>query len=424
MLLTLHLRQGLIRGLRSNGATRLDIVKALLFDALVLGGLAALLGLALGDLLSIAVFRSNPGYLSFAFPVGSQRIVTWQSIAIAAGAGLLAACIGVLIPLREIFSRSTPAAVSGKRHIRRWWTIGALIGGLSCLAATTAILLVGAPVGRPGQRDLGHCIAVAVAAPARRGRRGLRSPASRLRLGVDAHRRDRTPVAQHAGAIDRNRRNRSDRRVRQRRDPGSARQSSAWPRPPGPWCTAATDMWVVPPGTQNLLATTPFRGTAASALARLPGVQSVGLYRAGFLDYGDRRVWVLAPPSATTNPIPPSQLVSGDLALATRQASSWRLGGPLASRRHAESLAYRAAFYAARPIPDELPRRCADHQPRLATGRDHPQPTGLRACLGQRRSECLQPDVAARSLDTAGASGSSAGIGGEVGTCGPDCRAA
>ena len=42
MLLTLPLRQGLIRGLRANGATRLDIVKALLFDALVLGGLAAL----------------------------------------------------------------------------------------------------------------------------------------------------------------------------------------------------------------------------------------------------------------------------------------------------------------------------------------------------------------------------------------------
>ena len=33
MLLTLPLRQGLIAGLRSNGATRLDIVEALLFDA-------------------------------------------------------------------------------------------------------------------------------------------------------------------------------------------------------------------------------------------------------------------------------------------------------------------------------------------------------------------------------------------------------
>ena len=106
MLLTLPLRQGLIGGLRANGATRLDIVKALLFDALVLGGAAALLGLVLGDLLSIAVFRSNPGYLSFAFPVGSQRIVTWQSVAIAVGAGLLAACVGVLIPLWESISRS------------------------------------------------------------------------------------------------------------------------------------------------------------------------------------------------------------------------------------------------------------------------------------------------------------------------------
>jgi putative ABC transport system permease protein len=37
--------------------------------------------------------------LSIAFPIGSQRIVTWQSIALAVLAGLLAAAIGVLAPL-------------------------------------------------------------------------------------------------------------------------------------------------------------------------------------------------------------------------------------------------------------------------------------------------------------------------------------
>ena len=117
-------------------------MQALLFDALVLGGLAALLGLVLGDVLSLLVFRSNPGYLSFAFPVGSQRIVTWQSIAIAVGAGLLAACIGVLTPLWEIFSRpATASSIWQASHSPAGWRIGALAGGLSCLAMTTIILL-------------------------------------------------------------------------------------------------------------------------------------------------------------------------------------------------------------------------------------------------------------------------------------------
>jgi putative ABC transport system permease protein len=88
MLLTAHLRRGLVRELRVSGATRLDTVKALLFDAFVLGTVASLLGLALGDALSLTLFHANAGYLSFGFPIGSQRIVTWQSVAIAS-AGLL-----------------------------------------------------------------------------------------------------------------------------------------------------------------------------------------------------------------------------------------------------------------------------------------------------------------------------------------------
>ncbi len=80
-------------------------VQILLFDAAVLGVLACLLGLALGELLSIAVFHATPGYLSFAFPVGNERIVTWQSVALAVGAGLAAAVVGVLWPLRDIAAR-------------------------------------------------------------------------------------------------------------------------------------------------------------------------------------------------------------------------------------------------------------------------------------------------------------------------------
>ena len=74
---------------------------------------ACVLGLLVGELLSIEVFHPQPGYLSFAFPVGSQRVVTWPTVALAVGAGLLAAFVGVLAPLRDILAgplRSSAAA--------------------------------------------------------------------------------------------------------------------------------------------------------------------------------------------------------------------------------------------------------------------------------------------------------------------------
>jgi putative ABC transport system permease protein len=336
MLLTLPLRRGLVAGLRSNGATRMNIVQALLFDALVLGGAAALLGLALGEVLSIVVFRSNPGYLSFAFPVGSQRVVTWQSVAIAVGAGLLAACVGVLIPLREILSGSRRATTSGRHRIGRWWTVGALIGGLTCIAATTAILLAA-----PQEAVLGSVILVvalllllplllyAVVSVFDRVQARFGSASTRIAV-IELHSpqtRARSLAIAATGAIavfgsvaiqgaHANLQHGLDRVAHD--------------------VAVVADVWVVPPGTQDLLATTPFSDTASATLAALPGVRTVGLYRAGFLDYGDRHIWALAPPPTAVHPLPPSQLVKGDLALATvrLRAGGWAVLSQAVAAQH------------------------------------------------------------------------------------------
>jgi putative ABC transport system permease protein len=317
MLLTLPLRKGLIEGLRANGATRLDIVEALLFDALVLSGLAALLGLALGDVLSLAVFRSNPGYLSFAFPVGSQRIVTWQCIAIAAGAGLLAACVGVLVPLRGVFSSSARASLP-RRHLGRgWWRAGALIGGLLCIAATTAILLLA-----PRRAILGSVVLVVAlllllpllldGIVAIFDRLQARSGSAATRIAVIELRSSKTRARSIAiaatgaiavfGSVAIQGAHANLQRGLDRLAHGVA---------------VAADLWVAPSGTQDLLGTTPFSAGSAAAIAQLPGVRAVGRYRAGFLDYGDRHVWVVAPPDTAAHPLPSSQLVKGDLTLAT-----------------------------------------------------------------------------------------------------------
>ena len=141
MLLTTPLRQAHIRRLRLYGATRAETVRALLFDALVLGGLGSLAGLALGELFAKLVFSAGPRYLSLAFPVGTQQVVTFRSLAIAVVAGLLAAGIGVLTPLRDIWAAaSTPISAARERPVAG--ESGVLSAGLLCLAPTTAISLL------------------------------------------------------------------------------------------------------------------------------------------------------------------------------------------------------------------------------------------------------------------------------------------
>ncbi|HXP28827.1 MAG TPA: ABC transporter permease, partial [Solirubrobacteraceae bacterium] len=53
-----------------------------------------------------------------------------------------------------------------------------------------------------------------------------------------------------------------------------------------------------------------------------PGIDSVRLYRGSFLDWRDRRVWVLAPPPSVAHPIAASQIVSGGLAATTARLRS------------------------------------------------------------------------------------------------------
>jgi putative ABC transport system permease protein len=327
MLLTVPLRRGLIRDLRRDGATHWMTVKTLLFDALVLGVLGATLGLALGDLLSVTLLPSDPGYLTFAFPVGTQRIVTWESVAMAVGAGLLAACVGVLTPLRNTLSHSLRIVAVPQPDFVVRRTKEAVLAGVLCLALTSvilfaapqsavvgivilivALLLFLAPLLRAvlalfdGVQRLWRTVWTAGAA--RLAVVELRSPAAQSRsLAIAAT----GAIAVFAGVTIEGATNNLQR--------GLDRLFHE--------VSDVADVWVVPPGTQNLLATTPFHGVPVAALSRLPGVQAIGAYRADFLDYGNRRVWVLAPPSSSPNPLPVNQLVGGsDPALVEQRLRS------------------------------------------------------------------------------------------------------
>jgi putative ABC transport system permease protein len=336
MLLTVPQRRRLIADLRRDGYTPRAVIAVLLIDALVLGVIACALGLVLGDELSIRLFHSNPGYLSSAFAVGSQRVVSFASVAIATAGGLLAAIVAVLSPLRDILSRDPLAAIAPKEGTGISGRGDRLaLGGLACLAAATAILLAAPKLAIAGMvllvaalllvlplalsltlgfvRRLAPLITSAVPHVA-----GMELSAARSRAVAIAA---TGAVAVFASVAIEGAHGDLLHGLE-----GAAHDLNAF-----------TDVWVSPAGEYNLLKTSPFPPAQLTALERLPGVRAVRIYRGGLLDWGERRVWVIAPPAAAMPLLPPSQLVAGSWQTASRRVrgGGWLvLSQALAAEHH------------------------------------------------------------------------------------------
>jgi putative ABC transport system permease protein len=316
LMLTVPQRRSLVEDLRLDGYSRRMIAEVLLFDALVLGVVAALLGLALGDLLSLVLFRSNPGYLSFAFLIGSQRIVSWQSVALAAGGGLLAAFVGVLVPLRRDIRLSLSLGSAHRRSSRgAAWRM--LLGGVLCLAITTVILVAAPRAAIVGIVSLVAALLLLLPWLIRglvfafdrvQGHLGGASPyLAVIELRSNANWARSLAIAATGATAVFGSVAIQGAHANLQRGLDSASHELA----------SSADIWVTATGTQNVLAVTPFDASAAGRLERLADVRQVNLIRGGWLDIGKRRVWIIAPPSSIAHPIPSSQLMSGKLARAT-----------------------------------------------------------------------------------------------------------
>ncbi len=366
MLLTVPQRRRLIAELRRDGYPPSSAIAVLMLDALVLGLLACALGLALGEELSIHLFKSNPGYLSSAFAVGNQRVVGWQAFAVAVGGGILAACVAVLSPLREILSRRPPpvlapgeltgpgggaAGSGGAPSAQAWLTLA----GLACLAGAVAILeaapklavlgmvfLVAAlllllPLPLAGALALVRRIAPSiVSAVPHVATMELRAGRTRA-LAISA-----TGAIAVFGAVS---------IQAAHGDLLHGLENAAHDM------NAAADVWASPAGSYNLLQTAPFQPSARAKLERLPGVRSVGLYRGGLLDWGDRRIWAIAPPRSSEPLLPASQIVAGDLGQAEARV---RAGGWVAiSKAIAEEHDLHVGSPFILQAPDPVPVRVA-----------------------------------------------------------------
>ncbi len=349
MLLTVPGRRALIDDLRLDGYRPRTVVEVLLFDALILAVASWALGLALGDELSLRLFHASPGYLSYAFPVGTQRIVGWQSVALALAGGALAACVGVLVPLRDVLIRGERRVVSARAPRRARLVLAA---GVALLALTGAVLAFAPRAAIVGVGSL--TVAMLLLLPILL--RGVLGAVERLTQNIKA----RAPFV------------------------AVAELRSMWARTVGIAATGAiavfgsvaiqgahadlqrgldrsardvsdaADVWVAPAGESNLLATSPFRVDATARIAALAGVRRVLLYRGGFLDYGDRRVWVSAQPREQPNMVYAHQLLQGSLALANRRvrAGGWAVLSQAIAREHGLRLG--SSFVLPSPVPKRL----------------------------------------------------------------------
>jgi putative ABC transport system permease protein len=316
VLLTAPQRRRLVNDLRREGYRSGDVIRLLLLDTLLLGVIACALGIALGEELSLRLFAESPGYLGSAFAVGGQRVVGWQSVAIAVGAGLLAALVAVLTPLRGALSRKRPDQETGGSARaaaldRRFACAGvlclagaltillyapalAIVGVLALIAALLLLLPIGLQLALSLLRACARAITGAVAHIA-----AMELSAARTRaIGVAA-----TGAVAVFGAVAIQGAHADLLRGLQ----NAAREENAF-----------TDIWVSPPGAYNLLRTTAFNGAQQQqAIAELPGVRGVRTYRGGLLDWGSRRVWVIAPPAQASPLLPASQILQGALPQAS-----------------------------------------------------------------------------------------------------------
>ncbi|MBS1868901.1 MAG: ABC transporter permease [Actinobacteria bacterium] len=331
MLLTMPERRRAIAELRIQGYGSGHVVSLVAFQALVLGAVASSVGLGLGDLLSRAAAQSPPSYLSFAFPLGTHRVVPLSTLASAWLGGLVVTCVvasSALLDLRNPHPTeaiSTPNAEPGhalSSRIAMW--LGIAAGALVLLATIVVARSRSSGVaGLSGTQAatiglLGITLAAVLAVPAafRATLRMLEPFARRLRmnslvLALRALRatsiRSLALAATGAVAVFGSVAIEGDHRDLVN---GLDRNFADY--------LAAGDLWLTTGGDENSLTTQSFPAAAALRRIRaLPAVASARPYYGSMLDVGERRVWIIGRPPQDRDVVPPTQLDQGNLATAS-----------------------------------------------------------------------------------------------------------
>jgi putative ABC transport system permease protein len=319
VLLTVPERRLAVSRLRLRGVRSTAIVQMVLFQALCLGVAAAVLGLLVGYGLSVEVFAQTPTYLSKSFTLGSSTVVGAARVLVAGIGGIFATCAASLVLLLDLRRGRARHAV-----FREDGAPGnALDRRTSVGLAVAAVVLVGVRVAANSALPslaLAWCALLAIAAVLCvpllfAGVLRLsevvaeRSPA--LMLAVETLKgttvRSLALVATGAaalfGAVAL----------------GGARDDLV--RGIGGFAvhyTSEADVWVFTPN-DNQAVTAFDAGDREQRIARLPGVRSVTALNGGLLDFGGRRIWILAWPSSSRFSFLDGQILKGNLPTAVER---------------------------------------------------------------------------------------------------------
>ena len=318
MLLTVPDRRRFIAELRTQGFAPSQVILVLAFQALVLGAVGSLAGLAIGDVLAHTLFGRLPGYLTFAFPIGSQQIITAATILIPLACGMLAALLASLPPLLDlrrdkaldaVLQEAGEAGQSIPRRLTPTLGVAGLVmiplaavfafatpsltvvaGAILALAVVClipfAFALITSLLQPLGERIRGSMLAIALVE--------LRATATRS-IALAA-------VAALAvfGSVT----------IGGARDDLLAGIDKAITQ-----YFSTADIWVVN-GNDVFNINGVAAGNSAGAIAHIPGVDSVRSYQGGLLDVAGRRLWLRARPPGDSAMIEASQVVMGNVAHA------------------------------------------------------------------------------------------------------------
>jgi putative ABC transport system permease protein len=324
------------------GTPDATILASLAFDALILGVAGAVVGLIAGDGISLIAFRSLPGYIAAAFPVGGGRVVDAQTIVLAGAGGILAAFAAAALPSVRILragAAAEPEAVGRTLSLAgrlrpseaAVFAGGALLLCVSVAAAalepaTTVVALVGLAAG------MVICLPVilrALLAGAQILSRRFGDPAALLALAELRASSTRSVALLATGTVA---------AFMMLLIGGSVADVQHAVRRGAGDLLASGELWVKPSGPQDVYTTQPFAAARVQRrLLALGDVSAVAPWRDAFLDLPDRRVWVLGVPRALGAQIVPSQLRQGTLALADRRLreGGWAaVSQPIAREEH------------------------------------------------------------------------------------------
>jgi putative ABC transport system permease protein len=300
------------------------IITSLVFDALLLGIFGSIVGLVLGDAISLFAFRSVPGYIAAAFPVGGQRVVGTGAVLFSIGGGLLAAFIAAALPAVTILragAASEPnvigGSLSGADHLGPPRLLP-LVSGIALICGSVALCVV-AP-GTTIVALLTLAVGLVLSLPratsallrfAQKISRHSSDAAARLSLGELRRTPTRGVALLATGAIA---------TFLTVTIGGSVADVQHAVSTGAAGLLSNGELWVKPGGPENVYATQPL--ATPSLEQRVKGVadvKAVDRWQDSFLDLPHRRVWIVGVPTGISQQIAPSQLVSGSLSAADRR---------------------------------------------------------------------------------------------------------